>query len=92
MIMITPYVPLFRDFLDQTQSLSNEQRGKLVRAYLQYAYQVRSEEEIEQSLDEDTRTAFYFMKDQADHHFAYMEKRRKNKDTEGEANENKKFL
>ncbi len=85
--MITPYVPLFRDFLDQTQSLSNEQRGKLVRAYLQYAYQIRSEEEIEESLDEDTRTAFYFMKDQADQHFAYMEKRRKNKDTVTEASE-----
>ena len=73
--MITPYLPLYKNFLNQTRDLSDEQVGNLITACLEYAYRIRPEEEIIPKLDGKSLVAFSFLKCQIDRHIEKSWKR-----------------
>ena len=86
--MAKEYVPIFFDWLDVTQDLSAEEKGKLIDAVVAYA----SGQEYEPYLTGGVRIAFRFLKGQVDRNNAISEARseaRKNKPEENESNNNK---
>ncbi len=81
------YVPIFLDWLDQTQDLTPEEKGNLIDAIISYA----SGLEYEHLLTGGCRIAFRFLKGQVDRNKEISEKRSKaaSKQEETETNENK---
>ena len=86
--MAKEYVPIFFDWLENTQDLSAEDKGNLIDAVVAYA----SGQEYEQYLVGDAKIAFRFMKGQVDRNNAISEARSKagsNKPEQNETNDNK---
>ncbi len=67
------YVPIFFDWLDTTQDLSDEERGRLINAVILYA----SGQEYEHMLQGAERIAFRFLKGQVDRNQAISDARAK---------------
>ena len=84
------YIPLFLDFNENTQSLSDEECGRLVRAIVDYANDL----DYEKRLTGSEKIAFPFLKGLVDRNAAISEKRaqartNKNKQEQNETNDNK---
>ena len=97
--MAREYVPVFFEWLDDTQDLTNEEKGKLIDAVVSYA----SGKEYEHLLTGGCKIAFRFMKGQIDRNNVISEARSKagsskaeqtetnaNKTKQTEANANKR--
>lgn len=86
--MAREYVPIFFDWLDVTQDLSQEQKGNLIDAAILYA----SGGDYESVLTGVERIAFRFIKGQIDRNNAISDARSKagsNKGKQNETNDNK---
>lgn len=88
--MAKEYIPLFLDFNEATQDLTDEECGRLVRAIIDYA----NDQEYESRLTGAERIAFRFLKGVVDRNQAISDKRakagaNKNKTEQNETNENK---
>ena len=84
------YIPLFLDFNESTQDLTDEECGRLIRAIVDYA----NAEDYEQRLTGAERIAFRFLKGIVDRNTAISEARSKagsnrNKPEQNETNANK---
>ena len=88
--MAKEYIPLFLDFNDITQDLTDEECGRLIRAIIDYA----NDEDFESRLTGAEKIAFRFLKGVVDRNQAISEKRSKagsnrNSNEQNETNENK---
>ena len=86
--MAKEYVPIFFDWLQNTQDLTQEEKGNLIDAVVAYA----SGQEYEHYLQGGTKIAFRFLKGQVDRNSAISESRseaRKNKTEQTTTNDNK---
>lgn len=88
--MSREYIPLFLDFNETTQDLTDEECGRLVRAIVDYA----NDRDYEDRLSGAEKIAFRFLKGLVDRNQAISEKRAKagatrNKTEQNETNENK---
>lgn len=84
------YIPLFLDFNETTQDLTDDECGRLVRAIVAYA----NDDDYESLLTGAEKIAFRFLKGMVDRNAAISEKRaaagaNKNKHEQAETNENK---
>lgn len=88
--MAREYVPIFFDWLETTQDLSNEEKGNLIDAVILYAS--GSDEWIDRLETSGEKVAFRFMKGQIDRNTAISDARSKAgsiKKEQNESNENK---
>ena len=88
--MAREYVPIFFDWLENTQDLSAEEKGHLIDAVIMYAS--GSDEWIDQLQTSGEKIAFRFMRGQIDRNTAISEARAKagsSKREQRETNENK---
>lgn len=90
--MSKEYIPLFLDFNDTTEDLSDEECGRLVRAIVDYA----NGNEPSGLITSGEKVAFKFLKGLVDRNAAISEKRSKartgcNKEEEIETNDNKDY-
>ena len=88
--MAREYVPIFFDWLETTQDLSNEEKGNLIDAVMLYA--TGSDEWINHLETSGEKVAFRFMKGQIDRNTAISDARSKagsSKKEQNESNENK---
>ena len=82
------YVPIFLEWLEVTQDLSFEEKGRLIDAVISYA----AGTEYADLLQGQEKIAFRFLKGQVDRNRVISEKRSKagsNKSKQNETNENK---
>ena len=84
------YIPLFLDFNETTQDLTDDECGRLIRAIVAYA----NDDDYESLLTGGEKIAFRFLKGLVDRNAAISEKRakagaNKNKQEQTETNENK---
>ena len=84
------YIPLFLDFNETTQDLTDDECGRLIRAIVAYA----NDDDYESLLTGAEKIAFRFLKGLVDRNVAISEKRaaagaNKNKHEQKETNENK---
>ena len=84
------YIPLFLDFNETTQDLTDDECGRLIRAIVAYA----NDDDYESLLTGGERIAFRFLKGLVDRNAAISEKRaaagaNKNKQEQNETNDNK---
>ena len=84
------YIPLFLDFNETTQDLTDEECGRLIRAIVAYA----NDDDYQNILTGGEKIAFRFLKGLVDRNAAISEKRalartNKNKTEQNESNDNK---
>lgn len=86
------YVPIFLDWTETTQDLTQGQKGNLIDAIVDYAAVNRSYEEIVGGMDAIERVAFRFLKGQVDRNLeisAVRSEARINKTNQNATNDNK---